>query len=792
MFQPVRFALIALVAAGLVACGGEKTTDTGDKKPDSGDAFPAGPDGGVVPDGGASGAAVRSLTVLGQEKLELEYGAKVEVGFLLVQTEVGAIADQKITFDVTPDPGGGKLSTTSVNTSSAGIAKVTFTAGKVAGLAKLHASAGGTMGDRPAEVLISVIPPQHSLKVTSVVPVSLASGRTEKVELTVVDKDLKPVRNASVTFTAVGPHGNVLLDGQVADSQVEVSALDGSVTLTLTAGVISAAATFDLQLTEEYSSPLSVKVLVHPRSATGGACTTSADCNAGLTCDNGVCSPPKGCLTNADCASGFTCDAAAGRCLKTVGTAGCTSTADCTGESYCNVALGKCVSGCEADAQCTAPKICDGVKNVCVAPTAQSCSVDSDCATGYVCNGSKCVATPTGPTCTSTANCAKGTYCDGNLGKCVTGCDDNSQCTTNNCNFETNQCGAKPPCTDDSQCTGGPTAQVCNQNTGNCEAPPPFIFDVTTDWMDVHQFFHATGMLPSNISSILGTIDQGFKIASTVINGNVGDLLPSWVPGFIKTAISKAVNGAINDYVPAWLKDVVRIGTNVSAIINEFGVLSEMHFAQAPPDKTVVTGTDDWKKVVYYWYTPTCPYPGVSKPPAQCAEVEIDLAQAAVAPAPAALTGKITGNNFVIAQHSVSLKYGKLINILIDKLFEAITGQPTLALALQSLIDCAGVNTFVQDTARNILPDAFKDLADNINVTSMCKSALSSGTSMITSAINNLAPITTPLSMSGRVTITQDPGNTSNVADHLINGVWDGSFNGSPSKPGFGTWNAER
>jgi len=116
------------------------------------------------------------------------------------------------------------------------------------------------------------------------------------------------------------------------------------------------------------------------------------------------------------------------------------------------------------------------------------CLGDNDCASGQTCNTTtnQC-ETPPPPTCTVDAQCSNGQICLN--GTCTPGCDQNSQCVSNNCDLSTHTCVPPPPCTTDSQCGSGQiclngsctpgcdqnnqcVSNQCDLSTHNCVPPP--------------------------------------------------------------------------------------------------------------------------------------------------------------------------------------------------------------------------------------------------------------------------------------------------------------------------------
>ena len=140
--------------------------------------------------------------------------------------------------------------------------------------------------------------------------------------------------------------------------------------------------------------------------AAGGACDSTDDCAAGLSCANSLCTPRaelgKPCVTDDDCASlGTYCQGAPGAtvCSAPAGRGQSCVYADCISELYCNpttqlcgdfVAIGQpCLPGGEIN--CVAGATCDSSTALCVAKSANGVS----CSQGFTCASNFCTATST-------------------------------------------------------------------------------------------------------------------------------------------------------------------------------------------------------------------------------------------------------------------------------------------------------------------------------------------------------------------------------------------------------------
>lgn len=196
------------------------------------------------------------------------------------------------------------------------------------------------------------------------------------------------------------------------------------------------------------------------------ACTTDADCHAGVQCWSGLCQPP--CAEDHECGASATC--AGGRCQGPE----CTTAADCAGGLVC--ASGRCVMGSDGGGM----NLADGA----------ACTASSDCASGFclpadrggVCTiactmGDPCFFEPFDSVCgVASVDGAFGTYClprnasgAGNAGPCTTDGDcGNHTCVQHQCR---DVCVAQAQCLLGQICTtvaypGGGSFMGCGYDPG--------------------------------------------------------------------------------------------------------------------------------------------------------------------------------------------------------------------------------------------------------------------------------------------------------------------------------------
>src|SRR5262249_40278330 len=140
--------------------------------------------------------------------------------------------------------------------------------------------------------------------------------------------------------------------------------------------------------------------------APGGACTSPADCMAGLLCNDdpgGQCT--KACQTDADCTGfpGAICEPGGGNCYHQ-----CQTSADCT-RAGCG-----CVGGAPGH------RFCDPLHEV-----GDSCTTAADCVPGLDCNedpGGQCTKA-----CQTDAECPSGSVCE-TPGNCYHQCTSKADC----------------------------------------------------------------------------------------------------------------------------------------------------------------------------------------------------------------------------------------------------------------------------------------------------------------------------------------------------------------------------
>ncbi len=209
-----------------------------------------------------------------------------------------------------------------------------------------------------------------------------------------------------------------------------------------------------------------------PKGAAGNPCTLADQCQAGLTCADGVCCTGTG-PAGSTCGNGDPND-----CVTCNGTAPgtCTTVADatkCDDGIYCN-GTDKCKTGActvHAGNPCPGP---DGTSNC-----ANSCSESGKTCTANDPDGSGC---NDGKFCTVGDSCASG-VCVGGARDCSAFTD---QCNTGVCNESAASCQASPisgtSCTDGNACTTGDeclSGSCTPTGTVSCATPPNACYAAT-------------------------------------------------------------------------------------------------------------------------------------------------------------------------------------------------------------------------------------------------------------------------------------------------------------------------
>jgi hypothetical protein len=432
--------------------------------------------------------------------------------------------------------------------------------------------------------------------------------------------------------------------------------------------------------------------------------------------------------------------------------------------------------------------------NVTLTDTTGQCMSSADCG-GGTCDLSNhtCVGTGGGGSCgSSDTPCPIGYECDKTAGQCkpiqISTCD---SCPTGfHCDTTTNMCTKNDPeCTTDANCPNGHCRNgVCTPD----QAGP--VIDVTGHWYTKHNF-NVHDALPGWVqfsSTAIRTIDQ-------VLLGQLN--LPSWVNAIIR--------GIVTQYIPPWVQQVVYILDNVLTLFSNLRAEGEMDLTAVGGNNALLAGQEYWSSFVFYLLSQCGQNIGgnPSMPP-PCARIDVyqtdlmaqgvDLA-AVVDPFTAKVIGSGSGPfTLVVDRRNVHLKLAGLIKYVLDQVISVTTGYPSLEGppghpeegALYNLIDCNGVNQFVQ----SIIP---------IDVTALCQAAVTIAAQAIAQQLQSIVVSTDVLSFAGQASARPDPAGDPLYATELgypdfdtrspADGIWNGRFSIGVSLSNVpGAWRASR
>ncbi|MCB9567339.1 MAG: choice-of-anchor L domain-containing protein [Myxococcales bacterium] len=229
-----------------------------------------------------------------------------------------------------------------------------------------------------------------------------------------------------------------------------------------------------------------------PTTVSASATASASDGSSGSTSDaSGSGSASQGTTSTTGATSETGSTSASSDSDGTSGTTGgvmCTD-ADCPNGQFCNAMSGMCEPGCNEDADCMAPTVCDLESNTC-----KGCVVDGNCALGTICVESECV-----PGCNDQQPCQGGLKCCGgecydvlvdlgNCGDCDQVCDaypnaealcEGGSCLFGPCANGYEDCDKNPDngCEVKGQCACDPGSQIeCytgdanTKNVGKCKS----------------------------------------------------------------------------------------------------------------------------------------------------------------------------------------------------------------------------------------------------------------------------------------------------------------------------------
>jgi len=178
-------------------------------------------------------------------------------------------------------------------------------------------------------------------------------------------------------------------------------------------------------------------------------CVVDADCQAGTSCIEGVCSPiDELCVDDADCPGDRVCRQ--GVCATV---ASCTDDSDCAPTEFCDDGVCASIGTCVDDSDCPDFAHCDD--GICVQNP--PCTSDLDCPQSEQCVDGGCVPRDA---CTTDLECPPDAHCEDGYCFPIGPCDDDGDCPPY-ASCVDGQCTQNTACVDDSEC---PPEQECGDD----------------------------------------------------------------------------------------------------------------------------------------------------------------------------------------------------------------------------------------------------------------------------------------------------------------------------------------
>jgi Cys-rich repeat protein len=654
-----------------------------------------------------AGPVVKVLVRAGPGAIEAHPGDQLTLQAVLAVSDVGPVPDATVTWKIVTNPGGAELSTATSTTNEAGV----------------------------AETVLQLDPTEIGEYVVRADSAGATSKAVWKIDVQNPIKHLRILPATGIVTDNADQHANVSAGiGRQVVLRVAatVEERDGDrklagepVTFAFTGGQYSGA-TF-------------------PNNADGKV-TTQADGTASIALAAGTAAGNFSLSATIAGGISVTFDVTVSR----NGGAGCQSSTQCpSGQS--------CISGqCQAVGSGSAD--CSGNDRPC--PVGFSCNATSgQCEPG---SGGGCEACPKGPACTSQSTCTGGQVCT--EGFC--------QNPGVHCDESTNTCVPDDPCSSDTDCPSGFTCQ-----SGVCNPSGDAVIDVTGLWFTRH-YFDINAALPGwvrTIKTVVNTMDQ-------VANGQIPNL-----PSIVNALIS----GVIRQYIPEWVLTLIRILNSVLTVFSDLRAEGQMDLV-ANGGPRILAGNEVWDRFVFR-FLPAC---GASLPtptnPCDVIDIyttDLEAADLAVSVMPfAAKVGgdSTSGYTLLVDPRQAKMKIAGLLKYVLDQAISATTPYPSLedrpcsatvtdqcgpgSGALSNLIDCAGLNEFINQT----IP---------FDITGLCQAAVSAGGSALANVIRNITISQDVLNFSGQATARATAGNAL-YADELgwpdyrtrKDGEWKGKF----------------
>jgi len=388
------------------------------------------------------------------------------------------------------------------------------------------------------------------------------------------------------------------------------------------------------------------------------------------------------------------------------------------------------LSGCQTDADCLAPNVCNTAAGKCVSPAAKNNSPcdpieGADCPTGQQCLSGVCMPPPGG--CVTNDECPAGFLCISGVCKP----DSNGQ----------------TGCLTDVNC---PSGQICIN--GDCK--PKGVCNIP----------HALDRMKGNwkLDSMLHVRDglQGFtkgllSVATTMQSIIDGKFSISGLPSVLTDIIAGILQNLIQQYVPAWGKQVIKLLATVDDVIDDTRVVSVEHLQ--PLGNDMYTGSSTWQLV----------------------EFEFQGVKVAKAPQNIPGVGPVTTTSYTarevcgvlfIDQHKVKNSVGQIYRWAIEALITAISCSmnnvpcyTNINAMFNDLIDCPKLAAAVADQ------NAFPGLGPA--VLAACQAEKQSLIQLLIQELNDLAVNMTYMSLKAKADILN--------ANSMVNGKWYGVLGGT-------------
>lgn len=660
-------------------------------------------DGGL--DCPASQASGLHLLPFGPLTQEVFTGSKAKLSVIVIygsdkQGEGHPQTDHSVSFRVITQGGDGGLESGSVVTNEHGLATATFVAGAEELIYQVEASSEGTCA---TTFSIDVRKPLRQLTALTPNPFDTFTGSRIPIVVEATTNSFAKLANEQIQFS-------VTL-GQTSETNLEPpsSTGGGNPTLTLTTNAAGRATAMlitgsvpipQLKVEASMSGTAPVEVVVRIAQGDNVSCQDAWDCPLAYVCVSGLCepppvTPPSGCQSDADCAPPTICQISTGQCLESSG-------------NTCDPIEG---TGCPPD------EVCVGFK---CAKLPTSCAANDACPPGWTCENGACVPgghTPDG--CITNADCPA-------ADSCING-----------------QCVPKTAC-------NIPHAPNRLQGTWH--------YDSTLHLRDALDGF-LKGILSA--AGLLRDIIEGrFSL--------------SGIPGFIEDFIEDYIQDLIGQYIPPWGQQLIITLGDVNDIVDDMRVLSTVHKHSVGQDAYV--NNEVWDLVEF-------DYKGqkIATPPQAVPEIgQVNI--------PPYSAYEVCGVLF-IDKHKLKNVVGGLIKWGIDTALSIATCNlssgpcfNSVDQALQMAINCTMLALQIDQMVQSIWSSA-PSVANIIQ--GACDNQKGNLINLLTSELNGLTTKLSLLELSGTANIPTPPN------DHKLDGgKWFGVLAGGDFEGEFSAYRA--